>query len=99
MKKLFIFDLDGTLADTQPLLNFIFADALTECGLHLVAIVVGLLHSDYFIYVMITSKQLYNLNLLEAELSLIRQILQLAPTALFIIGTFNMLCHSYNSVQ
>ena len=32
MKKLFIFDLDGTLADTQPLLNFIFADALTECG-------------------------------------------------------------------
>jgi phosphoglycolate phosphatase len=32
MKKLIIFDLDGTLADTQPLLNFIFADALTECG-------------------------------------------------------------------
>ncbi len=32
MKKLLIFDLDGTLADTQPLLNFIFADALTECG-------------------------------------------------------------------
>lgn len=32
MKKLLIFDLDGTLADTQPLLNYIFADALTECG-------------------------------------------------------------------
>ena len=32
MKKLFIFDLDGTLADTQPLLYNIFADALTECG-------------------------------------------------------------------
>ncbi len=32
MKKLIIFDLDGTLADTQPLLNYIFADALTECG-------------------------------------------------------------------
>lgn len=32
MTKLLIFDLDGTLADTQPLLNFIFADALTECG-------------------------------------------------------------------
>lgn len=33
MKKLIIFDLDGTLAHTQPLLNFIFADALTECGI------------------------------------------------------------------
>ncbi len=33
MKKLIIFDLDGTLADTQPLLNYIFADALTECGI------------------------------------------------------------------
>ena len=33
MKKLLIFDLDGTLGDTQPLLNFIFADALTECGI------------------------------------------------------------------
>ena len=33
MKKLIIFDLDGTLADTRPLLNFIFADALTECGI------------------------------------------------------------------
>lgn len=32
MKKLIIFDLDGTLADTQPLLYNIFADALTECG-------------------------------------------------------------------
>ena len=32
MKKLVIFDLDGTLADTQPLLYDIFADALTECG-------------------------------------------------------------------
>ena len=32
MKKLIIFDLDGTLAHTQPLLNFIFADSLTECG-------------------------------------------------------------------
>lgn len=32
MKKLLIFDLDGTLADTQPLLYDIFADALTECG-------------------------------------------------------------------
>ncbi len=32
MKKLIIFDLDGTLADTQPLLYDIFADALTECG-------------------------------------------------------------------
>ena len=32
MKKLIIFDLDGTLAHTQPLLNFVFADALTECG-------------------------------------------------------------------
>ncbi len=32
MKKLLIFDLDGTLADTQPLLNSIFANALTECG-------------------------------------------------------------------
>jgi len=32
MKKLFIFDLDGTLAHTRPLLNFVFADALTECG-------------------------------------------------------------------
>lgn len=32
MKKLFIFDLDGTLSDTRPLLNFVFADALTECG-------------------------------------------------------------------
>ncbi|MBR4034051.1 MAG: HAD hydrolase-like protein [Clostridia bacterium] len=30
MKKLLIFDLDGTLADTQPLLYDIFADALTE---------------------------------------------------------------------
>ena len=33
MKKLIIFDLDGTLGDTQPLLNYIFADALTECGI------------------------------------------------------------------
>ena len=33
MKKLIIFDLDGTLADTQPLLNYIFADALTECDI------------------------------------------------------------------
>jgi phosphoglycolate phosphatase len=32
LKKLIIFDLDGTLADTQPLLYDIFADALTECG-------------------------------------------------------------------
>lgn len=32
MKKLLIFDLDGTLAHTQPLLYNIFADALTECG-------------------------------------------------------------------
>jgi phosphoglycolate phosphatase len=32
MKKLLIFDLDGTLAHTRPLLNQIFADALTECG-------------------------------------------------------------------
>ena len=32
MKKLLIFDLDGTLAHTRPILNFVFADALTECG-------------------------------------------------------------------
>ena len=32
MKNLFIFDLDGTLSDTRPLLNYVFADALTECG-------------------------------------------------------------------
>jgi len=32
MKKLLLFDLDGTLADTQPLLFHIFTDALNECG-------------------------------------------------------------------
>ncbi len=32
MKKLIIFDLDGTLADTQPLLFHIFTDSLNECG-------------------------------------------------------------------
>ncbi len=32
MKKLLIFDLDGTLADTQPLLFHIFTDSLNESG-------------------------------------------------------------------
>lgn len=32
MKKLIIFDLDGTLADTQPLLFHVFTDALCDCG-------------------------------------------------------------------
>ncbi len=32
MKKLIIFDLDGTLADTQPLLFHIFTDSLNDCG-------------------------------------------------------------------
>ena len=79
----------GGLIDTRN----DFPLALAKCRLYLISVVIGFFHSDYFIYVVITSKQFYNLHLLEAELSVIGQILQLTSATLFIVWTFDLLIH------